>query len=251
MPADNRVDAYFRVHSVNDAINSLRKKCEYDLFDCAIDRYSARGRYYHGLYHIAQMTRLHQLLSHESLGIVKLRQDAHSAIYHAILYHDVVLDPLRHDNEDKSAEAFLRNLELSTEQRFNDLSGVFRVKGRDLKKFSSEIKNTTNTLSHRVSAMILATKDHFAPSGDNKLVDYFVDLDLASLAVNADEFKQNTLALRAEFSMLTDKEWMAGRGKFLKKINEMLDAGGCIYRTSVFQELFEERARQNVRAACT
>lgn len=250
MPADNRIDAYFRVHSVNDAINSLRKKCEQGLFDCAIDHYLARGRYYHGLYHIAQMTRLHQLLSHESLGAIKFTKDEHSFIYHAILYHDVVLDPLRHDNEDKSAEMFLRNLELYNEQHFKDSSSTPRVKERDLKKFSSEIKNTTNTLSQRVNAMILATKDHFAPSGDDRLVDYFVDLDLASLAVNADEFKQNTLALRAEFSMLTDKEWMAGRGKFLKKINEMLDAGGYIYRTAVFQGLFEERARQNVRASC-
>jgi predicted metal-dependent HD superfamily phosphohydrolase len=65
------------------------------VLDELLGAYSQPGRQYHTIEHIASLFR--QL---EDYGHAVVDRDA---VALAILFHDVVYDPLRHDNEEKSA----------------------------------------------------------------------------------------------------------------------------------------------------
>lgn len=67
-------------------------------------QYTQRGRYYHSLYHITDMYHLHHTM-YDTMGVDfgKYNND----ILKAILFHDIIYDATRKDNEDRSADVYL------------------------------------------------------------------------------------------------------------------------------------------------
>lgn len=133
----------------------------------------------------------------------------------AIWFHDAVYDPKRTDNELKSAEFWIRKM---TGYLVGDLLQWGKM-------------------------AILATINHFPnPDSDIQLL---LDLDLASLGAPWERFCEDTHKIRQEYAHVSDQEFRDGRKQFLQK---MLDRPR-IYGTEYWYNLFEERARENMKKA--
>lgn len=202
------------------ALSRTPVKIEYR--DFLKNAYSTHGRYYHGVYHIAQILSLHYQIS--EMFKIQFSHNEETIFHSAAVYHDVILDPLLHDNEEQSAA----------------LWRLHRSKGEH---YLHADCHTT-----QVENFILSTANHFAPreyietDPDHNLREWFIGLDLASLASPPDMFQQNTLAIRAEYCHVPEEAWKAGRGGFLKVVEKTEK----IYRHPIMHELFEVKARKNI-----
>lgn len=131
----------------------------------------------------------------------------------AIWFHDAVYDTKRKDNEEKSAElaeAVLRGAGISS-------------------KFVDKVKD-----------LILITKHDSAPEYKDSAL--MVDIDLASLALPRDVFKENNMDIREEYSWATDQEYRDGRAKFA----ESMLSRPSIFQTEFFRQRNENKARRNM-----
>ena len=169
--------------------------------------YTSPKRYYHNLDHVAFMIKL----SREYEAIM---QDT-SIVRFAVFYHDIIYNPLRKDNEEKSAELAL-----------NRLSAL----GLEKIKISKCID------------LIMATKSHHATDDlDSTMI---VDFDLAILGGTPANYLTYTRQIRKEYSMYPDFLYIKGRKKVLGHFLSM----DRIFKTSVFYDLYETRARENISA---
>lgn len=88
--------------------------------------------------------------------------------------------------------------------------------------------------------LILATRHTGEPlTGDEALI---CDIDLASLAIDPDEYTQTALSVRREFSALDDAMYAAGRRRFL----EGMLGRERIYANERFASRYESGARANM-----
>lgn len=172
-------------------------------------RYGEPHRHYHTWEHIENML--------EMFEEIKYSLENRVAVEFAILYHDVIYDPNSFDNEERSAD------------------------------LSMEILGPmyTHNVREIVEALILHTKTHkiheesYVAGGD---LQYFLDMDLASLGVSEEQFDLNGENIRKEYAHLTDEEYEAGRLAFF---NSFL-ARDRIYFTDYFYDKFEVLARNNL-----
>ena len=130
----------------------------------------------------------------------------------SIFYHDIVYNIWKKDNEEKSADFALTVLK--------------------------EI-NLPNHYYADIKNQILATKTHSAYSEDAQ---FLIDFDLAILGQSLDIYINYTQKIRKEYKLVPDVLYRNGRKKvlqhFLKK--------ETIYATSIFKELYEKQARNNL-----
>lgn len=172
--------------------------------------YQAPGRHYHDLNHIKDCLRAFEAVHDQS--------DDPQSVELAIWFHDVVYDPTRHDNEERSAEAAARAL---------------------------SALNAPCDLIARVEKLILATKHASAPDDtDAKLL---VDVDLAILGRSAAEFDRYEAAIRREYAHVPDAAFAAGRAAVLRRFLER----PSIYQISRFRERYEAMARENLLRSIT
>jgi predicted metal-dependent HD superfamily phosphohydrolase len=175
-------------------------------FDRLCASYSEPQRHYHTLAHLTSL--FDTLETHgEEIG------DAPRVAF-AAWYHDIVYDPRRSDNEAKSAERAMKELD--------DL-------GAD------------GALRSHVVQLILATKNHSAGGRDYD-DDIFLDADFAILGSSDAAYRQYVTDVRAEYTHVDDAGWKAGRGAFLKKTL----AAPRIFRTGIFEGEYAEQARKNI-----
>ena len=99
-----------------------------------------------------------------------------------------------------------------------------------------------------MSGTILATANHLAAGPEAGMGEaawaaraWMLDLDLTPLGEEEAVFDANTAALRREFAHLSDAQWVAGRGAFLRGISK----AERLFRTPVLHEAFEGAARAN------
>jgi predicted metal-dependent HD superfamily phosphohydrolase len=168
--------------------------------------YSAEGRFYHNLRHVASLLRLLADFEH---GV-----GDYDAVRFAAWFHDVVYDTRRDDNEESSAEFAARAL--------RELGAPAETAGR-------------------VVEMILATKGHSAGglSRDGLL---FLDADLSILGAPADTYARYGRAIREEYSWVPDSLYRRGRGDVLRGF---LGRSRLYYTDEMFGRL-EGRARVNM-----
>jgi predicted metal-dependent HD superfamily phosphohydrolase len=131
----------------------------------------------------------------------------------ALWYHDAVYDPKRTDNETKSAELAL-----------NDLEWI----GED------------SRWSKRVAAAILATATH--QTGGDPDIGLILDIDLAILASDSAAYRQFELNIRHEYR---HAHWVAFCNGRIRILNDFL-ARDRIYQSGLFDET---RARHNLTRA--
>jgi predicted metal-dependent HD superfamily phosphohydrolase len=169
--------------------------------------YAEPHRYYHTLDHIADL-----LLLLEGHGGAS---DA-AAVKLAILFHDAVYDPARHDNEAASANLAVRQLSALGFPR---------------------------PLLGKVERYILATQHGAAPqaTGDADL-NTLLDLDLSVLAAAPDRYRAYALAIRQEYAAVPDTLYRPGR----RCVLEGFLARPQIYRIERLRTLWEAAARANL-----
>lgn len=169
--------------------------------------YLEPARHYHTLEHIAALLRL--LEEHKAHLI---DQDALAL---AILFHDVVYDPRRQDNEAQSAAV--------ARQRLTALG--FGAAAID-----------------KVAAYIEATQH----GPEAEIVDpdlaLLLDLDLSTLAAAPEAYRLYASAIRREYSHVPDAFYRSGR----RQVLDGFLARARIYRTEPLHALWEARARANM-----
>jgi predicted metal-dependent HD superfamily phosphohydrolase len=193
----------------NDLLASLGVggKAVEEEFASLTREYNSGNRYYHNLEHIRAILDTISPLEHRAVDF--------QAIQLAAWYHDIVYDPERVDNEEKSAEyGYQSLLELGlSEERAN-----------------------------RVRELILVTADHRPPEDDID-AQILVDADLAPLAIDEEQFRRHAVALRHEFSQMPEEEFNASRKDFLTHIISREK----IYSTEEMHEALEDKARRNIQ----
>jgi len=197
------------------------------LSDLAKDRLLAEmsrpGRVYHGVGHLETLWRRHGLYSPEA-GLAGPAPTRLLAC--AIAYHDSVYDVRRDDNEDRSAEVWLRD------------SAASPVSEEDREWVARTISATSDHLAYHPDVHASGAKARLR----EKARLWMLDLDLTPLGESPEIFDENSRQLRAEFAHLSSAKW---RAKMLEFRRRFLEAPQ-IYRSPALAARFEVAARGNL-----
>jgi predicted metal-dependent HD superfamily phosphohydrolase len=169
-----------------------------------ISFYNESHRQYHNLNHINNCLEVFD-------QVKKLCEDP-NAVEIAIWCHDIIYDPTRQDNEEKSAQWI-----------FNILNTA---------------KTPVQNASH-IARLIKATCSHMAYDTDSQVLN---DIDFSILGAPIDEYHSYSQAIRKEHSHVPDSIYIPARQGLLHKI---------LYRTSIFNtahfvNLYERSTRRNL-----
>lgn len=164
--------------------------------------YGEPHRAYHRLEHVAHLL--------AELGTVPVSDPA---VAWAAWFHDVVYVPGRPDNEARSAA------------RAREALAALGL----------------THLAPRVDALVLATRDHAAPPGDEEAA-LFLDADLAILGAAPSAYRAYADAVRAEFRAIPRLLFERGRRRFLAAQL----ARPAVFRTPHFRARHERQARENL-----
>ncbi len=186
--------------------NDVKEKLWQDI----VYRYCEPHRAYHNLNHIAYIF---------SLLSSYLPQVKNPAVMgFAILYHDIVYDTYRKDNEKESAEmAAIHLTELMVKKE----------------------------IIEQVKVFIMATKLHEVPTEHSLSNDLalFLDLDMAILGEDFETYKMYSSRIRKEYAQYSDELYRAGRKEALEKFLSSEN----IFITEEFRIVIEDAARKNIR----
>ena len=168
------------------------------------EHYSQRHRHYHHLGHLAHCLR--------QFDTVADRLAARDQVEMAIWLHDVVLEPGRADNEQRSADYF------------RELAGA--VMPADF------VRGVVDLILYTTHRTPPADLDH----------QFICDIDLSSFGNPWEAFLANSQAIEAEFPGTRD-EYVRRETAFL----EAMLRRPRIFMTDFFHDLCEEKARANIQ----
>ena len=166
--------------------------------------HTERGRHYHNLTHLADI--IDQLLPFKE-------NEGWDVLLFSTIYHDILYNVLRHDNEEQSAELAVKEMKLL---------GVPEV------------------IIEATRICILATKTHERTG--NELIDLFIDADMSIVGRDYDTYIIYAQQVRKEYGIYPDVLYNPGRKKALGHFLEM----ERIFKTQYFYDKYEVRARENV-----
>jgi len=147
-----------------------------------LDKWNESHRYYHNLDHLTD------LISkiNEDFGNNKISKNDRDKLIITALFHDVVYEPSRHDNEERSVDFFMK---LCSEKYDIDIV---------------EIKQ-----------MILDTKKHVAST---PLSQIFIDYDMGICSEGYDRLLEWESGIRMEYSHIDESDYKKNRLIFLESI---------------------------------
>lgn len=177
-----------------------------DILAAILNDYNQVHRHYHTLEHIAEMTLL--------LAEYRDKISRWADVIFACLYHDIVYDAKRSDNEALSAgrcEADAAKLGIAQPQ------------------------------CQHIAALILATRKHEL-SDDSLDAKLFLDADLAILGASQERYERYAAGVRNEYSHVPEADYRAGRSAVLKKFLER----PRLYYSDEMRARFETPARANI-----
>ncbi|VDI34701.1 Hypothetical predicted protein [Mytilus galloprovincialis] len=148
-------------------------------------QYSESHRYYHTLNHLIEMF--------DHLNGHKTKLSDPDLVSLAIFFHDIIYDPMKSDNEERSAELFVQ---YTTECSVN-------LKEEEISK---------------VKDWILLTKTHQVNDEGSEDYHYFLDIDMAVLGRQDKGYKEYADQIREEYKHVPEKEYKTKRSKVLVKI---------------------------------
>lgn len=172
-----------------------------------LEAYTEPNRQYHAIEHIASLLR--QMEDHTHAIVDR------DAVALAVLFHDVIYDPLRHDNEEKSATL--------ARERLASIGFPHEVVAK-------------------VERYIHATKHSEDLDINDPDLAVLLDLDLSTLAAAPADYRTYTAAIRREYGHVPDELYRTGRRRMLQGFL----ARERIFRTNELHALWEERARANI-----
>ena len=157
------------------------------------ERYSEPHRFYHNYTHIDYIFK-----TAEKEGVIIEEGDC---LWYAILYHDIIYDPTRKDNEGRSFHRFEYDLNslYNLKQHFPENHIYWK---RDIVKHM--IYSTTD---HRFDVFISEEYDYNCKT--------LIDLDLSILGDTWEVYQEYVANIRKEYAHATDEQWKEGRGKWL------------------------------------
>jgi predicted metal-dependent HD superfamily phosphohydrolase len=170
--------------------------------------YAEPHRHYHTIEHVASLVRLMNEHDHAVVDRASLTL--------AILFHDVIYDPARHDNEQASAS----------------LAGERLARLGFPGQLVARVKDYILATQHRESSTVTGGTD----------LALLLDFDLSILAAAAAEYHAYAQAIRREYVQVPDKLYRRGR----RGILEGFLARDRIYRTERLHALWDGRARVNI-----
>lgn len=177
------------------------------LFSELVKRYSSGQRVYHNTAHLFEIFTL--LDEFEPL----ITQP--DAVGWAVFYHDAIYNPLRKDNEVRSA----------------------KLARRIMNSLHLPAPDTDFTVQ-----LILATQNHLATLPDINM-HLFLDADLAILGAEPEKYARYAQAIRTEYRLVPDILYRPGR----KRVLQHLLAKPALYYTLQMQARFEQQARINMQ----
>jgi len=175
-------------------------------FDELVKSYTSHKRSYHDLSHVIDLLNLHEQEA--------FRINDEEVVFFSIWFHDSIYEPLKNDNESKSADWAIHFL-----QQINFPAG--RIE--------------------KVKDYILATKTHES-NGENDL-NLFLDFDLSILGSDEMIYDVYARQIRQEYHFYPNFLYNRGR----KKVLQELLAKDRIYITDDFFERIEAQARINMQ----
>jgi predicted metal-dependent HD superfamily phosphohydrolase len=186
-----------------------------------------KNRHYHGVGHLALLWRRHC-----RYGAAEGLREPHieTLIACAIAYHDCVYQTGARDNEERSAETWLR-------------ASAGAISEGDRLWVAGTIRATADHLAYPAKA---STRDEAerqwrsAPLLERARL-WVLDLDLTPLGELAADFDRNTDWLRLEAPQLTQAQFEAGSRGFLKHLADAPQ----VYRSPTLAAQFELQARAN------
>ena len=167
------------------------------------EKYYGEDRYYHDLWHLETMFREYDEIKH------KLQYADETAI--SIFYHDFIYNPIRSDNEKRSAKRMRKVLRKTS---FENIGYCFE--------------------------QIVATKTHQSSSDHD--TNYLLDMDLVILGKAPEDYELYTQNVRKEYNMYPDILYRPGRRKVLKNFLSR----DRIFKTEEFIVIYENQARENL-----
>ncbi|MBL6448695.1 hypothetical protein JMN32_20450 [Fulvivirga sp. 29W222] len=183
------------------------RKLVEELWEEIRTHYTCKHRHYHNLDH------LHNLL--EQLTEVKAQIKNWDVVLFALFYHDLIYNPVKRDNEEKSARWAEKQL---------------------------KVLNVPKEVVEKCVRQIRATKGHAeAVDGD---INLFTDADLSILGCDYTQYKTYKDQVRREYHIYPDMLYKPGRKKVLLHFLNM----DRIFKTSHFFDKFENQARQNLQS---
>ena len=173
-----------------------------------LEHYTKKWKYYHNLNHIYSFVELFEKYNNN-------KQNYKSEFLISIFFHDIIYIPSRNDNEDESMNLF---------NKFYSETNPKNLNKEKVIEFISETKNHTLNIIH-----------------NNEELNYFLDMDMHILSEENWEDYENKI--RKEYPYLSEIEYKNGRIKFLQScLNKEK-----IYRTKIFYDAFEQKARSNIK----
>jgi predicted metal-dependent HD superfamily phosphohydrolase len=181
------------------------------LWDEVRAAYSTPGRAYHTFDHVLEVMARWREVERD----VGWRQPAETSV--AVLYHDAVYVPGRHDNEAESA----------------------RLMREAAARLLPELD------AGRVEQLILFTARHgkLVPSDVDAEAALFLDCDMAILAAPPERFAEYQRQIAAEYSALPPEVYAMGRRRFLEGVL----AAPRIFLSEYFHARLDATARDNLR----
>ncbi|MGO3106769.1 MAG: HD domain-containing protein [Psychrobacter celer] len=215
LQTSSRLSQCFEKHLLSATNSDIKPAQAHALWQDIATRYNEKQRAYHTLRHLQQLFGQFEQIKHT------LNEPHIIAL--ALFYHDVVYDPLRTDNEQKSAEYAAETLRpyLCAEQ---------------CEHLYALIMMTTN---HQLTGL----------SDPDKINDaaYLLDMDLSILAAPWSQYERYAQAVRQEYSHVPLAEYRTGR---MAVLNRLL-AHPKLYLTCYYYERLETPARANIQRELT
>ena len=168
--------------------------------------YSKAARHYHNLTHLDD-------LNSELLPIRHRIADWLTVVF-SIAYHDIIYNPLKGDNEEKSA--------IICQDRLAKLS-------------------ISVTQIDKCFKQIIATKSHTL--SEDQDTNFFTDADLSILGAAPDVYLNYTNMIRKEYKLFPDFVYRPGRIKVLQSFLNMQ----YVFKTDYFRDKYEIQAIENIR----
>lgn len=179
------------------------------------DIYNEQWRAYHNWNHVQRMLTDYFTYFGDSCESAGECDRMNREMYWAIIFHDIICDPGKRDNEERSATMAWHLLSNSV------------LKDR--------------VWSDRVRLLIMATKHPSYRSLDHEK-EMIADLDLAGLADDKEDFLESGEKIRQEYSSYSKEDFFEGRIAFWN----LLLAQDHIYKTKEMRQLLEDKARENL-----
>jgi predicted metal-dependent HD superfamily phosphohydrolase len=168
--------------------------------------YSHPKRYYHNLHHLEH-------LLNELTSVKEQIQDWNATLF-SVFYHDIIYNPLRRDNEERSTAIAENRL------------GTINVPVDEI---------------NVCKAHIMCTKTHtYCADTDSN---FFTDVDLSILGQDENTYKEYASAIRKEYALYADNLYYPGRKAVLNYFLQMEK----IFKTELFFKKYEKQARTNLQ----